>query len=204
MKKLSILLIIIISCSMIHAYTHTITSVMGSNNSTGSGSLTDLYHTTNPDETGSATGWICYDIQWTHTYDVSGFSEIVSATLEMDTLDLDQSAGGSRTVVLTNAGQYIGTAEGGNTGGPDPWYQYGVNGWNGSHVQTYTLDLSNTTIYNNLMSGSFTIFGDHTNTDPWGSNMATLTITYNTVPESGNIILLTIGLLSILLIANKK
>ena len=174
-------LIIVSVCAISQA--ETIASAVGSSSSTtGSGTVTG--------------GFITGAVSWTHVYDASQIGVITSATFTMDTLDLD---GG--TLNLTTNGTTFASFIGGSTGGPGPWHVYGDGGYNGSYIQSFSLDISNTTILSSLMSGNFAIYGTHP--DPWGINLATLVINYEAVPEPSSLALIGLALFSLLAIGKK-
>ncbi len=194
-----ILVIVIMSISTAQA--DQIVSLVGADSPTGLTSLSRLFGS-DLCCTAEADGWITDPtLDWTHTFDASGIQTINSATLVFDILDADAG-----NLTVSNGGITIGSAIGGSTGGPGAWHQFGdnpnggVDNGDGSVVNTFVLNISNTTILNNLLSGSFAVNGVNTNNlGAYGINQAILTIEFDaaTVPEPGSLFLLGFAMLGL-------
>ena len=142
------------------SYAATVISQVGISSNDGIGSLSGGF--TNND-----------DISWTHIYaPISG--TINSATLEVDTIDLDSPEG--FWGALKHDSVLMGTLSGKNNGLPGPWRPIG-HAFNDDTL--FTLDA---VFFSDLLGGSFSVDAHAPGDNIWGSNRALLTIDYSPVP----------------------
>ncbi len=120
--------------------------------------------------TGSLTGgFISTDKAWTHSYTITPTDTILSAQIEVDIIDADSGFlclhAGTNT-----SGPTIGQASGNSAGSPGPWRVFGDSFAVNSVI---SIDSS---LYSDLLDGTFDVYGDNISMTIWGSNRAKLTI----------------------------
>ncbi len=144
-----------------------------------------------PEPTGSTTlgntltgGLIANGLaNWQHTY--APIANPTSATLEIDIIDGD---GGTfdlvaEAITITLVDDEVAPT---SSGGPGPWQ--GITS-NDIDLFTFTLDLSNPLIRNDLADGTFNVRIQQGGFGLWGMNRAVLTIESNPVPEPATTLL---------------
>ena len=118
------------------------------------------------------------DLAWTHNFaPITG--AIVSATLEIDLTDAD----GGRLSIFAgtdDTGTFIGDAVGVDDWGPNnvTWLQPRDCGLGNGGSCNNLLDIPST-LFGDLMDGSFSLFGDYNALGFYGVNRAILTITFD-------------------------
>ena len=197
-KKLVVALVmgLFISISGV-ANSATVTSLYGDKDGFGIGfvpnqSFSNSYPSlskNDPADTGTITdSWMLGDQTWSHTYDISGFGTILSASIEIFTLG--QGWHGISSLYID--GSYVGNLTDGDNSGA-----YLRTNW-------ARLDIFDLTPYSSLLDGadSITIDTYGTNNDQWALDYSELSV--SSVPIPAAVWLLGSGLVGFVAIRRRK